>query len=519
MIIYRHQRRTLKTADLIANLRPVRDRDSFRDLLIDFGQLECGVADALPSGHPAVDELRRIAVNLGTLFSRPAARVDLTIRAGLPEEISVGIPEGYAYYGLFPESYATAAEDFYREHTPLRSVVIGIRTIGTSLSAAVAGAIAASGGIVSSFTVRPSGHPFHRFVHLDRSIHPNAFYLIVDEGPGLSGSSFASVADALSKAGVPDQHIVFFPSWRPDPENLLSAQARDRFARHRAIVPEFDAENVSIGLGDWLDFSAGHWRNLLCRHDVPAAHPQHERRKFLRRDPPFVLAKFAGFGSRGRAAFEKSRRLHDAGFIPAPLDYKNGFIFSSFVPGLPVTHATPTLARRISDYLRHRASPTGEPIAFDALDEMITTNLSEALDVDAAPLIREMRPLIEDASASDLDGRMLPHEWIETSSGFLKTDAVDHADDHFFPGPQNIAWDIAAACVEFSLDDSFLDGFDAAARRRVPFYKLAYSAFRLGYCKMAEQAVGISEAARFRALARRYETVTRESSLLHRFVY
>src|SRR4051812_16223396 len=118
MIIYREQRRTLKTAEIIRDLRPVCDRDSLRDLLIDFGQLESGVADALPYDDPAVGELRRVSVNLGTLFSRPSARVDLTIRSDLPEEIRVGVPEGYAYYGLFPESYAAAAENFYSECTP-----------------------------------------------------------------------------------------------------------------------------------------------------------------------------------------------------------------------------------------------------------------------------------------------------------------------------------------------------------------------------------------------------------------
>ena len=49
-----------------------------------------------------------------------------------------------------------------------------------------------------------------------------------------------------------------------------------------------------------------------------------------------------------------------------------------------------------------------------------------------ASAIHATRSLIEDAPAYELDGRMLPHEWIETSSGFLKTDAVDHFDDHFF---------------------------------------------------------------------------------------
>ncbi len=49
---------------------------------------------------------------------------------------------------------------------------------------------------------------------------------------------------------------------------------------------------------------------------------------------------------------------------------------------------------------------------------------------------------------------MLPHEWLLTATGYMKTDALDHHDDHFLPGCQNIAWDVACASVEFELDDS-----------------------------------------------------------------
>ena len=46
---------------------------------------------------------------------------------------------------------------------------------------------------------------------------------------------------------------------------------------------------------------------------------------------------------------------------------------------------------------------------------------------------------------------MQPHEWIRTTSGWIKTDALDHHNDHLLPGNQDIAWDIAGAAVEFGL--------------------------------------------------------------------
>ncbi len=513
MIVFREQRTKLRTADLV----PRCPSTDLRQLLIDFGQLESGVADALSPHHPAVAEMRRVAVNLGRIFSRPSRELDLTVRADVPAEVEVGVPEGYAYYAIFPEMYAQAAENFYREVRPEKSMIIGIRTIGTSLSAAVAGAIAEAGGKIESATVRPSGHPYDRVTNFQCAIDPDAYYLLVDEGPGLSGSSFASVAQALADAGIPDSRIVLFPSWDPDPSTLMSPLARARFPRHRKVVPQFDPELAYPGISNWHDVSAGKWRNLLCPTDPPAVNPHHERRKFLRADPPYILAKFVGFGTRGRQAYERSLALHEAGFSPQPLEFKNGFLFTAFVPGKPVSSTTQGLVLRIADYLNQLPISSAPAVPFDLIAEMIETNLAEAFDIDAAP-IRQWRSMIEDAPTYELDGRMLPHEWIETSSGYLKTDAVDHFDDHFFPGPQDIAWDVASAVIEFSLDDSFLEKFNADIRRRMPFYKLAYAAFRLGYCRISEPLVDPQEAARFRQLEARYEAIVKQSPLLHHFV-
>jgi hypothetical protein len=60
----------------------------------------------------------------------------------------------------------------------------------------------------------------------------------------------------------------------------------------------------------------------------------------------------------------------------------------------------------------------------------------------------------------ELDGRMLPHEWLITEAGYKKTDALDHHDDHFFPGAQDIAWDLAGAAVEFRMSpDALVDRY------------------------------------------------------------
>jgi hypothetical protein len=109
------------------------------------------------------------------------------------------------------------------------------------------------------------------------------------------------------------------------------------------------------------------------------------------------------------------------------------------------------------------------------------------------------------------DGRMLPQEWLETDGGYVKTDGLDHHDDHFFPGCQDIAWDIAGASVEWGFPpDALVDRYlrlqaDSTLRHRISFYIAAYRAYRAGYCRMAIDALaGTNEAKRFEALLLRY---------------
>jgi hypothetical protein len=94
---------------------------------------------------------------------------------------------------------------------------------------------------------------------------------------------------------------------------------------------------------------------------------------------------------------------------------------------------------------------------------------------------------------------------------------VDHHDDHFYPGPQDIAWDVAGTCLEFGLDGEARRGFlaryvresgDAAIAQRLPYHAVAYLAFRLGYASLAAESLGDDpDAARFRAETLRYRAL------------
>src|SRR5262249_51886436 len=149
------------------------------------------------------------------------------------------------------------------------------------------------------------------------------------------------------------------------------------------------------------------------------------------------LFKFAGYGRYGREKLERARRLQQ--FTSPATGLERGFLEMPWIEGLPVAPSVAFLdhVARYLAFLR-REFTTGAAADTRTLAEMIEVNSGRAWN----------RPL-PDAPAVALDGRMLPHEWIETRAGFVKTDALDHCDDHFFPGPQDIAWDLAAFSIEF----------------------------------------------------------------------
>jgi len=144
-----------------------------------------------------------------------------------------------------------------------------------------------------------------------------------------------------------------------------------------------------------------------------------------------------------------------------------------------------------------------------ALQQMADHNLHE-LGLDLAVELHVKRPVIA-------DGRMQPHEWLLSKDGkLLKTDSGSHGDDHFFPGPTDIAWDLAGAIVEWQMNDEqiaeLLDMYHRAsgddARARINAFTRAYAVFRSAYCLMAANAMsGSDEQPRLLRAANAYRAV------------
>ena len=458
----------------------------------------------------------------------------------LPGSVDVRRPEGFAHYAVYPEGYWQAAA---RLEPPSPTRVLGIRSIGATLAACVAAAL----GAPPPVTVRPGGHPFARVVEPGAIAAAamregaDAVWAVVDEGPGLSGSSFEAAATALGRAGVAPDRVVLVPSHAGEPGAMAGEAQRRLWSRARRTVAPGEAlwgPDAGPGrrLADWVgditgalrappeDVAGGGWRRhrYADEADWPPADRQNERRKYLLDGAEArVLLRFTGLGSFGRAKAERARALASAGFGLEPLAWRHGFLAEAWRGDLrPLAGPDldrPALLRRTAAYLafRARAFPAAarDGASPGALLAMARANAAEALGDAAAEGIARwagrLPALAAVARPVAVDGRLAPHEWLRDAAGHLvKTDALDHCCGHDLVGCQDIAWDIAGAAVEYGLSaeetEALRDAVSRGAGRPcdpelLGFFGVAYPAFRVGALTLALGRETGAEAARLDA--------------------
>jgi hypothetical protein len=473
----------------------------------------------------------------------------------LPPEVVCKVPEGYVFYALYPEAYLEAALALVPED-PVR--VIGLRSIGTSL----AGVVAAAMGAEAPFTVRPGGHAFQRTLSLSEALEarlladaPRHRFAIVDEGPGLSGSSFGAVADFLEDRGVPLERLCFLPGHLGPLGPQASERHRARWERAARHVVDFESllprpRERAHSLVAWVedltgpaeasleDVGGGAWRRLLLREeDWPAVHVQQERRKFLlRAGGRRWLLKFAGLGAYGERRLARARVLQEAGFTPPVVGLRHGFLVQPWLEEARPLAALRdvdrrALVRRVGEYLGFRAKhftvrEAERGASPRQLLEMARRNVCLGLGAEWAEALGAWEPRLSSLERAvhrvETDNKLQPWEWLVLPEGrFLKADAVDHHEAHDLIGCQDIAWDLVGAEVELELaEDERALLHETVARRggRQPdpeplrFHRLCYLAFQLGHHALAADTLAgwlPEEANRLRRAAGRYEAELR----------
>ena len=189
MIVYGDPQFKATTSDFLRHLQRqlaiannALDLDELRALLIQTGQFEQALADFFsgknvyqPACVQAVTDLAAVAFHAalaGCVPELPAPRIGIRIALEMLSEkllllhefeevmLSIKIPEGFEFYSLYPEQYCFAALQWLAQNPSASqdnlAMVIGIRSIGTTLSALVASTLEAAGWPSG---VLPSGQP------------------------------------------------------------------------------------------------------------------------------------------------------------------------------------------------------------------------------------------------------------------------------------------------------------------------------------------------------------------------
>lgn len=493
------------------------------DALVTAGELEAALADAADPLEAAVsqatDALAAVAMGSPTDLSVCA---EALAHARAPRSLAIRPPEGFAGDALHPQAYACVNELVDTRE----ALVVGVRSVGTTLSAITAAALRARGVIARRLTLRPDGPPGHRRVALGhdaseaiaRARRNGATVVIVDEGPGPNGSSFLATGEAIVAAGVPRERVVLLGGRRIDPDRLRAPAAGERWRAFRsAVAPSGGFAPVRSAA---IDVTGGAWRPLhyTCAEHWPAVVEAMERRKLV---ADGRLFKFEGLGSSGHAARHRASALAAEGIALDPCDEGDGW--TSYPWGgrpLQAGDLDAILIEHIARYCARRPALCPQVSAETDLTPVVAGSVAVLLggaSVAGSPLAT----LLADGTlaierVATTDGRLAPHEWLRMTDGSVrKTDAITHGDDPLFPGPTDIAWDLAGAIVEWDMDKAAREhlltayrrasGDDAA--RRIDAWLVAYAAVRGAFSLFALERCGAAEARRLVREVERYRAV------------
>lgn len=520
------------------SLAPRPNLDLLRPILARCGQLEQGAEDALAPETPllrqATDSAARAFLNAflphesATWNQEETARLQsilARLAAGPPRFLRVKVPEGFQFYALYPEQYILSVHQWVANRRPPQPVlVIGIRSIGTTLSALCLSTLHSFRIQASRVTVRPRGHPFDRITDLPASAVTHArCAIIVDEGPGLSGSSMASVARALEQSG--NDQVTFFPGHSGPPGNAGAEWVRDWWRRAPRVTTRLEevrwqnrnlpdhlaaiaaaalaAEScatATMGVGDWRRFAYPE------PQEWPAICPAFERLSVVQTLPgdSIFFWRFSGFAAANPEDFAigpasdsgrpgEGRGLQALGF--------SGISWPSGRRAIAADGQEPEVARALARHCAQRAGPLipREQVlkALARLTEMLRVNAVALLDNSVLPRIETLAQEAQwqcQTAPRHGDGQLAPHHWVRSfMMGLKKAEPLLPVCDHTLVGQQPLWWDIAGALVEFDLAQSiFLQELSFHAllppASTLEFYLAAYAALRASLMEFSLQA-------------------------------
>jgi hydroxymethylpyrimidine pyrophosphatase-like HAD family hydrolase len=266
------------------------------------------------------------------------------------------MPACFHSFDQHPDDVRWLARAF-REQYPDRGrplCVVGVRTSGSYLAPLHAAALRADGQARAEVLTHRPGRPFLRWEHATlRSVaRAGGLVLVVDDPPG-SGTSLATAARALRRAGVPGSRIVFLLSLFGSREELPGAlrgwpavvQPWADWAVHRRLAaqPVRDALAGLVGpdagvrevrpLG--APYVAGERGHLRARFAVRLS-DRHTGEQICTQ----LLVEGAGLGYFGRQGVAVARAL--PGHVPRVYGFADGLLYRDWLPAAPSPLAVTT---------------------------------------------------------------------------------------------------------------------------------------------------------------------------------
>src|SRR5437667_8884607 len=272
--VFRDARKTVSRSTLLRDLHSAlrrlfgdaQNRQLYYNALIQAGELESALADSNSESSLAdlTDALAFAA--FGGSLDKVKQLANALDHIACPNQLTTSPSEGFAYYALNPLDIAKPAQQSVAPDRP--AAVIGIRSIGTTLSAVATAAIISNGHRAERITVRPEGDPYNRALlftaqqsdWIKKLKEVSALFLVVDEGPGRSGATFLSVAEALVSSGLPAEDIVLLGSREADLNSLCAQDAASRWRKFRFRA---FSSNAWHRFRDYTYIGGGEWRKVF----------------------------------------------------------------------------------------------------------------------------------------------------------------------------------------------------------------------------------------------------------------
>ncbi len=285
--------------------------------------------------------------------------------AELLRDDALRLPAAFRSFDQHPDDLDRLAAATWSLHLApdMPVCVVGVRTSGNYLAPLFAAALRRRGlSHVEVLTYRP-----HRALlgdeieQLQRVSGAGGRVVVIDDPPG-SGSSLATAATAVTRAGVDRSAVVIAACIFPDADPLPP-----RLANWTTVVLEWERWSVQARLGETAVAAAlaefvGPQRRVLAvrRTDAPrAARRAHVRAEYAvtlcgsdgRAEERAVVVEGAGLGWFGRHAIAVSDAM--LGWTPSVLGFADGLLYSETAPPA-VPPADASTAAQIADYCTYR---------------------------------------------------------------------------------------------------------------------------------------------------------------------